>query len=159
MQLAGVFGRLGKREAQDMAALFVRQMKLGAEQERQRSVKQSQRTLKRYKASPRRRKTRTVSRSNTYRLPMPMRRSTANQNKMGTWGPTRLPWYVTPPTSTCPLEPAAVAGLAEEEVEGEVLGNPGAEERQPPSRDHNSLAVPPTQSWQHSTQRVSMRLS
>lgn len=65
-------------------------------------------------------------------------------NKMGTWGQTRLPWYVTPPVSPCPPEGE------EEEVEGEVLGNPGAEGLQL-SQEFLTVA---TQPQQYSTQRV-----
>ena len=143
VQLAKVFHQLGDRESQSIAASFVRRMKVKVQQEKQVSAQESKKTLKRYRQSPRRRNIRTVSKANTFRLDPPKKRSTMTSNKMGTWSQSRLPWYYTPPVSPCP--PAEG-----EEVEGEVLGNPGAEGLQL-SQEFLTLA---TQPQQFSTQQV-----
>lgn len=136
-----------------MASLFVRHLKLGAKQEKKSSARQSQKTFKRYKSSPRRRKTRTVSCSNTYRLPPPKRRSTVHQNKMGTWSSTHLPWYVTPPATPRPPSVAGRAAEIPDSQDGsEVLGNPGAEGMQFLPQE---LLVAPRQPQHHHPHRVS----
>jgi hypothetical protein len=76
-KLAAVCGRLGNREEQEKANLLVHQMKVDVKQEKLLSAKQSQKTFRRYKSSPRRTKTRTVSNFSIYQLPTPRRRSLA----------------------------------------------------------------------------------
>lgn len=57
-----------------MACLQAQKMRSGAKQEKQLSIKQSKKTLKIYKSSPRRGKYRTVSCSTLYLIPEPKRR-------------------------------------------------------------------------------------
>lgn len=129
-QLAAVFCQLGKREAQHMASLLARKMKVGVRQEKQLSAVESRRAFRKYKSSPRR-KIRTVSCPNT-RLPAPKRKSAANQNKTGMWSPTCLQLHDSPPATKCP-SPAAPPIAREPQDRGEVLANPENEvvEEQP----------------------------
>lgn len=94
IQLAEVFGKLREKEAEHMAHIAMHRMKLGAEREKRLSIKQSQKTLKRYNSSPRRAKTRTVSCSNVHRLPEPKRRP---ERKHKPSLRSRFSWHSSPP--------------------------------------------------------------
>ena len=137
--------------------MFSQQMKVSVRQEKQLSLKESQKTFHRYQQSPRRRKTRTVSSANTFRLEPPKRRSQMTSQKMGTWGRnSHLPWYYTPPVSPGPrLPPAASGGQRREmvRVEGEVLENQGASD----VCVSQEFLTQATQPLQHSTVTVRNR--
>ena len=152
-----MFHQLGDRESQNIAAVFAQQMKTSVHHEKQLSLKESQKTLRRYQENPRRRKTRTVSSANTFRLEPPKKRSLMTSQKMGTWGRnSRLPWYYTPSASPCPQPPLAASGGQRREaveVEGEVLENQGASDVCV-SQEYLTLA---TQPQQHSTAMVRER--
>ena len=82
MQLAAVYGQLGKRAEQKKTNQLVQQMKVDVKQEKLLSAKQSQKTFRRYKSSPRRQQTRTVSHFSIYQLPTLQRRSLTTLGKM-----------------------------------------------------------------------------
>ena len=85
LQLAAVYGQLGKREEQKKANQLVQQMKVDVKQEKMLSAKQSQKTFRRFKSSPRRRQTRTVSQFSIYQLPTLRQRSLTTLSKMAVW--------------------------------------------------------------------------
>ena len=120
-QLAAVLGQLGEKEEQRSTQLLVKKMKSGVKQERSLSAKESRKTLKRYKTSPRRTKTRTVyvSCSTIYRLPEP-KRTQGNRNKRISWRNSAcLPW---PAAATPPVSHTLAVGSC---PEGSVLAHPG----------------------------------
>ena len=132
-----MFHRLGDSESQKIAVDFAKGLEQAVRQEKQQSAIEFKKTLKQYKKSPRRRKTRTIYQSNTNRLPVPKRSShhrTAGgggggEGGGGVWSSTQLVSH--------PL--------------GEVVANPGAQGFQELSQGFLSLATQPQQCSQQTT--------
>lgn len=150
-----VLGHLGEKEEQRSTQLLLRRIKPGVKQEKMQSAKQSKKTLKRYKTSPRRTKTRTVSCSTIYRLPEP-RRPPGSQNKRKSWRNSAcITW---PPTQH--NQPLAVGPLLQgANRNSAVLVHPGPDLIQFLPL-HEQLVAPNTapQPLQHIPLRVSVRV-
>ena len=151
-----MFGSLREKKAQHVAKQLVQQTRLGAQKEKQHSIKESKKTFKILKSSPRRANTRTVSCSTVYRLPEPRKRRSAKSNKAEAQQEHSPSHSASPPTSLLAQDPASV----EEDLEWTVFENPGTQHRTHCQPVHEQLVTVNTslQSLLHLATTVSQRL-
>ena len=151
-----MFGSLREKKAQHVAKQLVQQTRLGAQKEKQHSIKESKKTFKILKSSPRRANTRTVSCSTIYRLPKPRKRWSAKSNKTEAQQEHSPSHSASPPTSLLAQGPA----LVEENLEWTVFENPGTQHRTHCQPVHEQLVTENTslQSLLRLATTVSQRL-